>query len=210
MDRAFWDERYRQKAAIWSGEPNAQLVDCAAELSPGRALEVGAGEGGDAIWLAERGWSVLAVDISPVALDRAQACAAAKLDEERVTAIEWRQADLSEWTPPASSFELVSAQFFHLPAEIRPPIYRKLAAAVAPGGSLVIVGHHPSDLETGVKRPPRPDLLFTAEQIAEELGVRADDGSWTILAQDARPRPAKDSDGNPATVHDAVLCACRS
>lgn len=211
MDQAFWDERYRQKAAIWSGNPNPQLVDCAGELAPGRALDVGAGEGADAIWLAERGWQVLALDISPVALERG-AKRATELGDDVAAAIEWRQADLNEAPPPTASFELVSVQFLHLPPDARRSVYASLAAAVAPGGALLIVGHHPSDLDTGVRRPSNPELLFTAEQLAEELGIAGGDREgerWTILAQDARPRAAKDQDGNPVTVHDTVLFARR-
>ncbi len=83
-------------------------------------------------------------------------------------------------------------------------MYRRLASAVKPGGVLLIVGHHPSDLDTGVRRPSDPDRLFTAEDVAADL-----EGDWTLVAQDARPRQAKDPDGNEVTIHDAVLVARR-
>ena len=112
-DAAFWDERYRSSSALWSGQPNPQLVIEAGDLRPGTALDVGCGEGADAIWLATRGWRVTAVDISTVALERGAAQAGAVGDDVGLR-ISWLQADLIEWNPPAS-YDLVSAQFMHLP-----------------------------------------------------------------------------------------------
>jgi SAM-dependent methyltransferase len=206
FDESFWDERYRQHgqhAPVWSGQPNPQLVAEAAELVPGSALDVGAGEGADAVWLARRGWRVTAVDISSVALGRA--AAAVEGEPETAARITWQHQDLTVTPPPAGTFDLVSAQFLHLPAPQRDGVYGRLAASVAPGGTLLIVGHHPSDLETSVRRPAAPGLLFTAEQLAAQL----DPDEWEIVTCTSRPRPAKDSDGAPATVQDAVLRARR-
>jgi SAM-dependent methyltransferase len=204
VDEAFWDERYRSAPKVWSGKPNPHLVADAAELSPGSALDVGAGEGADTIWLAEQGWTVTGIEISGVALERARKEAAERpaAVAERIT---WLHADLAEWEPPVDAYDLVSIHFMHLlPAE-RTPMYRRLAASVTPGGVLLVVGHHPSDLETTARRPPDPDLLFTADALAEDLGE-----GWTILAQDARPRTAVDPEGETITIHDAVLVARRS
>ena len=206
FDESFWDERYRQHgqhAPVWSGQPNPQLVAEAADLAPGSALDVGAGEGADAVWLARRGWRVTAVDISSVALGRA----AAAVDGEPDTAarITWQHQDLTVSPPPAGTFDLVSAQFLHLPAPQRDGVYSRLAASVAPGGTLLIVGHHPSDLETSVRRPSAPGLLFTAEQLAAEL----DPHEWEIVTCTSRPRATADSDGAPVTVRDSVLRAKR-
>ena len=201
MDEAFWDERYRSAPQVWSGEPNPHLLTDTEALSPGSALDVGAGEGADSIWLAEQGWQVTAVEWSTVARERGREHAAERGPSvaDRIT---WLHADLTVWEPPAASFDLVSVHFMHLPSAERTPMYRRLAAAVAPGGLLLVVGHHPSDLETGVRRPADPDLLFTAEAIADDLA----DG-WTILSCDARPRAAVGPDGEEVTVHDAVLAA---
>ncbi|NUU31346.1 class I SAM-dependent methyltransferase [Arthrobacter sp. C9C5] len=206
FDESFWDERYRQHGqhgSVWSGQPNPQLVAEAADLAPGSALDVGAGEGADAAWLARRGWRVTAVDISSVALARA----AAALEDEPETAarITWQHQDLTSSPPPAGTFDLVSAQFLHLPAPQRDGVYSRLAASVAPGGTLLIVGHHPSDLETSVRRPSAPGLLFTAEQLAADL----DPDDWEIVTCTARPRATEDSDGAPVTVRDSVLRAKR-
>jgi SAM-dependent methyltransferase len=204
VDEAFWDERYRSAPQVWSGKPNPHLVTDTAELTPGVALDVGAGEGADSIWLAEQGWQVTAVEWSHVARERGQEQARERGASvaDRIT---WLHADLTVWEPPTEKFDLVSVHFMHLPSSVRTPMYRRLAAAVAPGGILLVVGHHPSDLDTGVRRPGDPDLLFTADALAEDLGA-----GWSILARDARPRGAVGPDGESVTVHDAVLRARRS
>ena len=203
FDESFWDERYRQHGDVWSRNPNPQLVSEASGLRPGSALDVGSGEGADAIWLARQGWRVTAVDISSVALDRASSRAAQ--DPDAAQRITWTHQDLTKTAPPAGTFDLVSAQFMHVPKEQRDPLYHRLAASVAPGGTLLIVGHHPSDLDTGVRRPSAPGLLFTADEIAAVL----DPEEWEILVCEARPRPAHDADGNTVTIRDSVLRAHR-
>jgi SAM-dependent methyltransferase len=201
-----WDERYRSSSAIWSGEPNPQLVSEVSPLPPGSALDVGSGEGADAMWLAERGWRVLAVDISRVALERS-AGLAAKAGPEVAARIEWRQADVREWSPAAGAFDLVSAQFMQQPPEVRAPLFSRLAAAVAPGGTLLIVGHHPSDLATTVRRPRGAGVLYTAEDVTALL----DPGLWDVLVAAARARSAVDPEGRTVTVtvHDTVVRAQR-
>jgi SAM-dependent methyltransferase len=203
MDEAWWDERYRQKSTIWSGDPNPVLVTEVEALRPGRALEVGAGEGGDAIWLADRGWSVTAVDISQVALERAQAAAQAA-GTDVAGRIEWCHADVLEWSPSAATFDLVTVHYLHLPPEQRRDVYARLAAGVVAGGVLLVVAHHPSDMATGAGRPRHLDMFFTAEELQRDLV-----GDWHVLACDARPRRARDPEGNEITVHDTVLVARR-
>jgi len=205
MGEAFWNERYRSRDALWSGNPNPQLVAEAADLVPGTALDVGCGEGADAIWLAERGWRVTAVDFSVVALERG-AAQAAERGAAVARRIDWRHEDLTAWVPAEASYDLVSAQFFlHLPKEPREAIFRVLAASVAPGGSLLIVGHHPSDLQTTIPRPPLPELFFTASDVAALL----DTHGWDIAVNAARERGATDPQGRTVTIHDAVLRARR-
>ncbi len=200
----FWDHRYGSTARVWSGNPNVQLVASVSDLSPGTALDVGSGEGADAIWLARRGWQVTAVDISPVALDRAaQEAARAGVD-----GIRWRAADLLTWDPAPEQYDLVSAQFIHLPGAARAVLHSRLAAAVRPGGTLLIVGHHPSIRETtfgGPHRSHRPDLFYTAEEVAAAL----DPAQWRVEAA-AIDRPAVDPDGKPIVIQDAVLVAVRA
>ena len=203
-DEALWDERYRSSGALWSGAPNPQLATEAAGLVPGAALDAGCGEGADAIWLAGRGWQVTAVDISAVALSRA-AARAAEAGAGTAQRITWLHEDLTGWAPPASRYDLVSAQFMQLPPGSREVMFGRLAAAVAPGGSLLIVGHHPSDLQTTARRPPAPELFYTADDIAVALEPQA----WDIVVSAARERPAADPDGRAITVRDTVLRARR-
>jgi len=204
FEQAAWEERYRAHPQVWSGHPNPQLIAEAAQLTPGRALDVGSGEGADAIWLAQQGWTVTAIDISTTALARA-ATHAANARPPVADRITWTHADLRDQPPAESAYDLVSAQFMHLPTDARRDLYARLAAAVAPGGTLLIVGHHPSDLQTTAHRLHFPDMMFTGEQIAASL----DRTTWQVLAAEARPRAAADPDGHDITVHDAVLVARR-
>jgi SAM-dependent methyltransferase len=203
FDESFWDERYRQHGSVWSRNPNPSLMAEAASLRPGSALDVGSGEGADSIWLARQGWRVTAVDISSVALARAAERAAE--DATVAGRIVWVHHDLTAMPPPAGTFDLVSAQFMHLPLAQRTELYHRLAASVAPGGTFLIVGHHPDDLATGIRRPSQPGLLFTPEEIAAEL----DPEEWQIDVCEARRRSVRDADGNSVTVTDSVLRAHR-
>jgi SAM-dependent methyltransferase len=200
----FWDARYGSAASIWSGNPNPQLVAQVADLQPGTALDVGSGEGADAIWLAEQGWHVTGIDVSIVALERA-AQRAADAGQDVADRITWQQADILTWDPAPRQFDLVSAQFMHLPRSARDVVYRRLAAAVCPDGSLLIVGHHPSDLETTMRRPNLPDLFFTAEQVA--AGLDPDD--WQVVVAASPERQTLDAQGRPVTISDAVMHAIR-
>jgi thioredoxin reductase/2-polyprenyl-3-methyl-5-hydroxy-6-metoxy-1,4-benzoquinol methylase len=199
----FWDERYGSADMIWSGKANPHLVSTVTNLGAATALDIGSGEGADAIWLASRGWHVTGVDVSTVALGRA-AKSAARAGEQIADRITWLQADALSWDPAPLQFDLVSAQFMHLPSPALESLHRRLAAAVRPGGTLLIVGHHLSDLETSIGRPHLPELMFTADQVAAVL----DPDDWHIVA--ATPeRQAVDLDGRSITIRDVVLQATR-
>jgi SAM-dependent methyltransferase len=202
--REFWDERYQSAGQLWSGQPNPQLAAQTAELAPGAALDAGCGEGADAIWLASRGWTVTGVDVSAVALDRAAGYAAAA-GEQIAGRITWRREDLRSWTPEPARFDLVSAQFMFLPPAEQASLYERLAAAVRPGGTLLVVTHHADDLHANVGRTGEPDMFLSAEQLAGALAR----GDWDVLVAEARDRSAKDVDGQPTTVRDTVLRAAR-
>lgn len=198
----FWDDRYGASEQLWSGHVNAAVAEIAATLTPGKALDVGSGEGGDVLWLAQHGWDATGSDVSRVALARAEARAAELGLGDRT---HWEWHDLLKWTPPARFYDLVVAAFMHLPTKQREVVYAALAEAVAPGGSFVVAAHHPSD-QGVVPRPDQPDLFFTAEELAGAL----DPQSWQILIAEARPRSTTHPEtGEPVVVHDTVLHARR-
>jgi SAM-dependent methyltransferase len=233
--REFWDDRYRSAGQLWSGQPNPQLVAQTAGLTPGDALDVGCGEGADAIWLAARGWTVTAVDISVVALDRAAAHAAARGDGI-ARRISWRPADLLSWDPGSRLFDLVSAQFMYLPEVELRSLHRRIAGAVRPGGTLLIVLHHPDSSHAGgphahsgqclgadpAGSPGTPagggpgladtaagrDLLALAAQ-PERLAATLDPAVFDVLVADVITRQATGHDGQPTTATDTVLRAAR-
>lgn len=200
----FWNERYGTRDSLWSGKPNANLVSQVSGLTPGDALDVGSGEGADSIWLAQQGWRVAGVDISTVALGRA-AGHAAQAGPEIAGRITWDQVDILSWEPGADRYDLVSVQYLHPPSAQRDPLVRRLAASLRPGGSLLIVGHHPSDLQTTIPRPALPDLFFTGDDIAALL----DPADWDIVTNAAPGREATDPEGRVVTIHDTVIRARR-
>jgi 2-polyprenyl-3-methyl-5-hydroxy-6-metoxy-1,4-benzoquinol methylase len=203
-DEAAWDERYREAPALWSGHPNPQLISEASGLPTGTALDVGSGEGADAIWLAQRGWQVTAVDLSSVAIERATAHAV-HAGAEVADRITWVHADVITWEPGAARFDLVSAQYMHLPPPQRSPLFARLADAVRPDGTLLIVGHHPSDLQTTMHRAHLPERFFTGDDIVSAL----DPSAWDVITNTATPRQATDPEGRSITIRDAVLRARR-
>jgi len=175
VDEQFWNDLYLEKPRLWSGAPNGMLVAEVADLPPGQALDLGCGEGGDAIWLADRGWLVTAVDLSRVALERAAAAAG---DAK----ISWTHADMITNAPPAASFDLVSAIYFPLKRQDDHRALHGLLAAVAPGGTLLVGGHDQRDHD---HHDPRfdPAEYYSPGEIADLLG----DG-WTIETNETRPR----------------------
>lgn len=194
MDHSDWDRRYAEREQLWSGEPHPLLAEVAAPLTPGRALDLGSGEGADAVWLAEHGWTVTAVDFSEVALERARAAAAS-----RALRLSWVRADLRSYLPPAGSFDLVTLLYIHFPPEARRALLGRAATALAPGGTLLVVGH---DVTNEGHGPRRPDVLFTAETIASELG------GLSIVRAERIARPAE-LDGRQVRAVDALVVARR-
>lgn len=202
FSQATWDARYSESERIWSGNPNPRLVEQVTGLPPGDALDVGAGEGADAVWLATQGWQVTALDVSPVALSRAAAHAADAGVGDRVTTL---QHDLLSGSPVPGTYDLVSAQFWHPPVESFDALFGALGAAVRTGGFLLVVGHHPADLATGLRSGHgHPELLFTPDRVVAAL----DPSAWEIRYADAPTREVDSEDG-PVTVTDSVVLARR-
>lgn len=169
----FWEQFYAD-GARWSGKPNRSLVDEVAPLAPGSALDLGCGYGGDAIWLARQGWRVTAVDISANALEQAVAHAEEAGVADR---IDFQRHNLAA-SFPKGTFDLVTTSFLHSPAELpREQILRAAAAAVAPGGRLLIVGHAPSESHRHADLP-------TLAQVLAELALP--DDAWETIAAELR------------------------
>jgi SAM-dependent methyltransferase len=195
---AEWDERYASAEQVWSGRPNGALVAEVAGLRPGRALDVGCGEGADVVWLAQQGWDVTGLDVSQVALDRAAMHA-----RQAGASVRWVHADLVQAQLPAGAFDLVSAQY---PALLRTPgddAERALLAAVAPGGTLLVVHHADIDPEEANARGFDPADYVGPADVAALLG----DG-WRVEVDEKRPRDITGGAGAHHT-HDLVLRARR-
>jgi SAM-dependent methyltransferase len=198
----FWDDRYGSAGRLWSGQPNAQFAAQVADLTPGEALEAGCGEGADAIWLAQRGWTVTGVDVSAVALERA-ASASGEAGGDVARRITWQREDLLTWVPEPERYDLVSAQFMHFPPAELAAFHQGLAAAVRPGGTLLLIAHHPDDVHA--QRKGRPDLFWYAEDIAASLEAER----WEVRVAEGAGRLAEDLDGQQLMVRDTVLRAAR-
>lgn len=193
----FWDGRYGESDRIWSGEANAMLVREVSDLAPGRALDLGCGEGGDAVWLARHGWTVTGTDISGVALGRAAEHAA---DAGVADRISFARHDLTE-SFPEGEFDLVSACFLHNYGDFpRDLILRTAAAAVAPGGTLLVVGHAgwaPWQEDREEAHFPTP-----GEVLAQLEPVTA---GWQVLRAEETERVQEQPDGTPGTRTDNVV-----
>ena len=166
-ERAMWNTRYAEKELVWTANANQFLVAEAAGLMPGRAIDLAAGEARNAVWLAEQGWAAHAVDFSEAGLDKGRQLAEARKVADRVT---FETADLRDYVPEMRGFDLVALFYLHLPWQALAPIIRRAADAVAPGGTLLVVGHDSANLANGYGGPQNPDVLFSADQVTAALG----------------------------------------
>lgn len=193
--RAEWDDRYAERRQLWSGRPNGALVAEAAGLAPGRVLDVGCGEGADALWLARGGWDVTALDVSGVALERAAGHA-----RDAGLSVRWVHAALTEAVLPPASFDLVSAQY---PALLRTPdaaAERALLAAVAPGGVLLLVHH------AGMETQQAHDSGFDpADYVWPRTVAALLDADWSVEVDERRPRVAPPGGAGAHHTDDLVL-----
>ncbi len=195
-----WEERYSGEQKVWSGNPNPQLVAEASGLTPGTALDVGCGEGGDVIWLAQQGWRVTGADFSANGLARAAQHAAEAGVADRT---DWWQVDARTFAADGRSYDLVTTHFLHPPDGGMVEVTRRLTEAVAPGGHLLVVGHAPSGVFTHLSTSLR-NAMFLAEELLPAL---PDDFEALVIEQ--RPRRMV-RDGEPIEVEDATLLARRA
>jgi SAM-dependent methyltransferase len=167
MEREDWNRRYAAKEFIWTVNANRFLVAEAANLLPGRALDLAAGEGRNAVWLAERGWAVHAIDFSDVAIEKGKRLAAAR---QVAAKVDFQIVDLRGYEPEVHHFDLVALMYLQIPRAEREPIFIQAARAVAPGGTFLLVAHDSANLLHGYGGPQQPDVLYTAEQVVNALG----------------------------------------
>lgn len=211
MEREHWNRRYAGRELLWTASPNRFLVAETEELAPGRALDLACGEGRNAVWLAQRGWTVTGVDFSDVALDKALRLASAGEVEVR-----WVPADLREYRAEPQAYELVLLFYLQVPAAERTPIVRAAAAGVSPGGTLLLVAHDRSNLEHGYGGPQEPGVLYTAGDLVSDLegtGLRIEraerverpvrEGESEHVALDVLVRAARPGDSADAARRDA-------
>ena len=196
-DRQDWDDRYSGQELLWKAEPNGFLVQEVSELHPGTALDVACGEGRNAVWLASLGWKATGVDFSDVALSKAR-----DLAEARGVSVEWISADLTEWDPPAGAFDLVIVFYLQLPPDKRRRVYASMARAVAPAGTMLVVGHDTDNIGRGYGGPQDPAVLFSAQDVAADLS------DLRIIKSEQVPRVVQTDEG-PRTALDALVRAVR-
>jgi SAM-dependent methyltransferase len=195
-----WDERYAATELVWSAGPNQFVEAHLAGLPPGRALDLAAGEGRNALWLAEQGWDVTAVDFSEVGLDKGRAVA-----ERRGLKVNWVTADVLSYDVEPGSFDLAVLAYLQLPHEQGTTAVRRAFAALRTGGTLFVVGHDSSNLTEGTGGPQDPAVLFTAEDVLTALeGER-----FEVLHADRVARVVL-RDGDERTAYDALVRVVRA
>ena len=164
MDARAWDERYAATGLVWSASANQLVVEELTDLRPSKALDLACGEGRNAVWLAERGWQVTAVDFSRVGLDKGRAIA-----EERGLDVDWVCADALTYDAGPDAFDLVLMAYLQLTADERRTAVRAAIGSLRTNGTLLLVAHDATNLTEGTGGPSDPDVLFTAEEVLADL-----------------------------------------
>jgi len=195
--REDWNARYAAAELLWTAEPNRRFASEVEDLEPGRALDLACGEGRNAVWLAERGWRTTGVDFSDVALAKAERLAASRGVE-----VEWVLADVLEHEPERGAFELVAVLYLQLPHEQLAEVLHTSVGALAPGGTLVVLGHDTTNLTHGHGGPRDASVLFTPEDVVPHLE------RLVVERAEKVPRTVPLEDGE-ATAIDALVRARR-
>ena len=199
----FWEQRYGGTERVWSGRVNATLATIVEGLEPGRALDLGCGEGGDAIWLAENGWHTTGVDLSPTAIARARQAATARGLGERTRFV---AADLSAYSD-AESYDLVTASFLQSPVALpRERILHAATRLVTPGGRMLVVAH--AAAPAWAPPQPAPHMIFPTPE-SDLTALQLDPQRWRTLIAEVKERATTAPDGTPAVLHDSVVMVQR-
>jgi SAM-dependent methyltransferase len=200
VDSQRWDERYSATEFVWATGPNQFVAAELAGLPPGRAIDLAAGEGRNAVWLAERGWRVTAVDFSRVGLGKGRRLSATRGVAEGQ--VDWIVADLCDYQPEPRAYDLALIAYFQVGAKVRATVLGRAAAALAPGGTAFIVAHDLTNLTEGAGGPQDPEVLYTPEAVRAELpGLR--------VLRAERVRRTVDREDGPATAIDTLVRAVR-
>ena len=198
MDAEGWNRRYATSELIWTAQPNRFLVEEIEGLRPGRALDLAAGEGRNAVWLASQGWDVTAIDFSEVGLDKAR-----QLAQNVGVTVTLVCADAAQAI--GGQFDLVVVLYLQLPADQRRQAYRNAADAVGPGGTLLVVGHDTTNLADGVGGPQDPAVLFTAADVVADL-----EGTGLTIVRAEAVRRIVTNEAGERTAIDALVRAERT
>ena len=197
--RAAWNERYSTRGMVWGPEANQFVAAFASDLSPRRVLDLGCGQGRNAVWLARQGHTVTGVDQSEVAVEQARQLAA-----DNAVSVTFAVADIVEcWNPAPESVDLVVLSYLQLPPETRRLAHAKVATAVAPGGNIFLIAHHADNLEHGVGGPPYPEVLFA------EADLAADFATFHLSANKKVFREVEGQDGAVRLAHDILMEAVK-
>jgi len=162
--QGFWDERYTSEGMLWGAEPNAVVAEIAADLPAGTVLDLACGQGRNAVWLAQQGHAVTGLDLSPVAIEQAR-----RLAEDVGVDVDLTTGDVTEWDPGGRTWDLVLLSYLQIPTVDREVAHAKAVAAVAPGGTLLLIAHHLDNLDGGIGGPQTPDVLYTKNQLAADF-----------------------------------------
>ncbi len=209
MDAHDWDRRYAESELVWTAAPNRFVAAELAGLRPGKALDLATGEGRNALWLAERGWQVTAVDFSLTGLDKARTLQT-RHERGRDLHIDWVHADVLAYDAGPATYDLALVAYLQLPADPRRRVVRRAFAALTPGATFFLVAHDSTNLSEGTGGPQDPSVLCTAEDVLADLdGERFEVESAQRVARTVEPDD--DHRGEPArTAYDALVRLVRT